>query len=106
MPDQPIPSPKPPDDSAPLAHDKTPVGLSPIVKEFVDGRFRQRNSTQWQPKKRQPLWAAILVALSSSTVPVLMMQNPAWNVIAASVLLGVATGVGTFFGMKSAGSRK
>lgn len=60
----------------------------------------------WVPNKRTPIWAALLVGISSGTTPVLMVPEPKWNVIAASVLIAAATAVGTYFGMRSAGPRK
>lgn len=59
----------------------------------------------WVPKKHTPLIAAIFVGVTSSIVPPLMMENPKWNVILASALMGASTALATFFGMRSAGPR-
>lgn len=60
----------------------------------------------WTPGKNTPIWAALLVGISTSVTPVLMMPEPKWNVILASVLLGAATSIGTYFGIRSAGPRQ
>lgn len=60
----------------------------------------------WVPSKNTPIWAALIVGISTSVTPVLMMPEPKWNVILASVMLGAATSLGTYFGMRSAGPRQ
>lgn len=60
----------------------------------------------WVPKKNTPIWVSIAAGISASTVPVLMMPEPKWNVIAASVIGGAVTGIATYFGMRSAGPRQ
>jgi hypothetical protein len=59
----------------------------------------------WVPNKKTPIWAALVVGISTAVTPVLMMPEPKWNVIAASVILGASTALATYFGMRSAGPR-
>lgn len=100
------PSPHPPKDDAPLASQGTPVGLSPVVSEYVKRKLEQRDSSQWRPSKKFPVWASILLGVSASSVPALMAEHPTWQTILASVLAGAATGTSAYFGMLSAGQRK
>lgn len=60
----------------------------------------------WVPDKKTPLWAALFVGISTSAVPALLDPNFSWRTIVASVIAGGASGIGTYFSMRSAGPRK
>jgi hypothetical protein len=102
----PAPSPRPPNpDAAPLSLDKTPSHF-PVTAEYVKRKMADAGmSPRWVPKKRTPLWAALAFGVLSSAGPVLLAPAVTWQVFAGSVMLGLSTGLATFFGMTSSGPK-
>lgn len=60
----------------------------------------------WVPKKTTPVLVAVFCGIAGATAPVLMMPEPKWNVVLASVLTGASTALVGYFGMRSAGPRQ
>lgn len=124
----PAASPVPPDDSAPLALKHTPAhgAVSPmgvpvyvkakiaeaeaqmaqVAARHLSATLAERDASKFTPKKHTPLVAAIFVGIVGSAAPVLMMPEPKWNVVLAAVLMGAASSLATYFGMKSAGPKR
>jgi hypothetical protein len=105
MTDAPRPSPQPPKDDAPLALDKTPSAF-PVTAQYVANKLAKRDGERWQPPKQAPLIVALFVGATGSAAPVLMMPEPKWNVVLASVLIGLSGALAAYFGMKSSGPKR
>lgn len=62
----------------------------------------------WAPKQGTTIWAAVFVGVAGSTVPVLIANPLPYNInlYLAAVLGGAAGAVGTYLGLRSAGSRQ
>lgn len=58
----------------------------------------------FEPKPNTPLWASLLVGMCGAMAPAaLTLVAPPWGIGVAVLLGGIAAGVGTHFGIKSAG---
>lgn len=99
-------SPRPPDDSAPLALEKTPAHF-PVTAEYVKRKLEARDGARWQPSKSTPLWAAITIGIVGSAAAPLMLAVPSpWNAVVGSVLMGLSGALAAYYGMKSAGPKR
>lgn len=60
----------------------------------------------WTPGKNTPIFVAVFCGIAGAVGPVLMMPEPKWNVILASVLSGAGTALAGYLGIRSAGPRQ
>lgn len=111
MPDSPKPSPRPPDDTAPLKRTQTPVELvaleMPATNRFVLERTTEAGlRPAFVPSRKMPLIVAVLVGAAASAVPLLAVETVSLRVVLAAALGGAASTAATFFGMSSAGVQR
>jgi hypothetical protein len=72
------------------------AALTPVEKEYV-----------FEPKPGTPIWASIVVGVVGAMAPAaLAIIPPPWGPLVAMILGGVSLGLGTHFGIKSAGVAK
>lgn len=100
MTDAPLPSPKPPDDSAPLAIEKTPADF-PVTAKYVQRKMAEAGQGQPRiPPKLTP-WLFAGFTLSGSVTAALLgdPEVPTWILKSAAVgtmffggMLGLGTG--------------
>lgn len=103
---KPIPTWRPPDDSAPLNLEKTPSHF-PVTAQYVKTKLAEMGMRPAHvPQRREPLWAALFVGVVTASGPLLMLDNPRWNVVLGAALMGAASSLGTYFGIRSAGVQK
>jgi hypothetical protein len=106
MSEHPRASPRPPDDSAPLLLEKTPSHF-PVTAQYVKNKMAEAGMRPAHvPQRREPLWVAIFVGIVTASGPLLMLENPRWNVVLAAALMGAGSSLGTYFGIRSAGVQK
>lgn len=63
----------------------------------------------WTPEKKTPLWAAVMVGTLMASGPAIGMAISEWNtkvgLAVGVVLMSLATSLGAYFGIRSAGTR-
>lgn len=109
-PSPPRPSPTVPSDVSlpklPAEFEKTPSHF-PVTAAYVQRKLAESgNAPRWIPNNRTPFWVAVFVGAVSASGPLLMLETVSLRVVIASALMGAASSMAAFFGMRSAGVQK
>lgn len=83
--------------------------MQTVANSVTDARTASTRGPngEWVPSPGQKLAATMGVSVLGSTAPAIVATLPApWNLILGGVMGGAAIGIGTFFGIKSNGTRK
>lgn len=78
--------------------------IAALNEQIAEMKSAPAESYAFEPKARTPLWASLVVGVLASVSPAALTMIPMpWGPLVAIVLAGVAAGIGTHFGIKSAG---
>ena len=80
--------------------------LAALQEKIANGEIEPQTQ-KWEPNGKTPLVAAIAIGVLGSLAPVALALTPIpWlNVVLAVTFGGVATGLATYYGIKSNGAK-